>query len=121
MQQKKKKADYIPHIYCVLFWEVQILLLLANFVNSSKVITMITGVLWFYSFPLWCSYKECNPEREREMDLRLNFCWRFDPLAIHCQRNEMECKIKKNQTTLLPWEAEGTSYFPPPKKNKLNS
>jgi hypothetical protein len=50
------------------------------------------------------------------MELRLNFCWGFDPPAVHCQRKEMEQKIKKNQTVLFTWEAEGTSCCPEKKK-----
>jgi hypothetical protein len=42
----------------------------------------------------------------REMEFRSNFCWRFDPLAIHSEWNEMEQKIKKKETPLLPWEAD---------------
>jgi hypothetical protein len=50
------------------------------------------------------------------MELRLNCCWRFDPLVIHSHRNEIERKIKREKNVLFPREAEGTSCCPERKK-----
>jgi hypothetical protein len=77
---------------------------------------MITGVPWFYFFSLevqlqWVKFFT------RDMELRLNFCWRFNPLAIHSYWNETE-RINKNQTILFPWEAEGTHCCPEKKQAK---
>jgi hypothetical protein len=54
------------------------------------------------------------------MEFGFDFCWGFDPLAIHSHRNGMEQKIRKNQITLLPREAEGTSCCPERNEKKVS-
>jgi hypothetical protein len=51
--------------------------------------------------------------REREMELRLNFCWGFDPLVIHSHWNEM--KQKKKIPRCFPGRLRG---LPPGQRTK---